>query len=107
MPDEQNDLILLEGCGQRMEYQFQKGVTQCPISECRMEFGIRSSAIDHFKSQHSNHSVCCEVCNEPISEDLFLHHYKNSHPSIKPPDFIETSDSSTNKHMSQQINQVN
>lgn len=90
--DEENDLLILEGCGQRMEYRFPNGLTQCPISACRKEFGIRASAIDHFKSRHSKNSIFCETCDNVVRAKNFytlIGHYKNLHPDVEPPEFLK------------------
>lgn len=89
--DEENDLIILEGCGQRTEYHFPKETTACPIYTCRKDFGIRALAIDHFKLQHSKHSIFCEVCQKVVkakSPASFLSHHKNMHPHVEPPEFL-------------------
>lgn len=71
-----------------MEYRFPASLTNCPIYACRKEFGIRASAIDHFKSRHSKNSVFCEVCVNVISAKCrltFAGHYKSKHPDVEPP----------------------
>lgn len=90
--DEENDLIILKGLGQRTPYHFPKGATQCPIYACRKDFGIRAMAIDHFKLQHSKNAYFCEICDRPTSAKVpytLLSHFKKLHPDVEPPDFLK------------------
>lgn len=89
--DEENDLIILKGCGQRMDYRFPKDLTQCPIYACRKECGIRDNAIDHFRSRHAANSIYCEFCAKPITLKTtlaFVGHYKYVH-HVEPPEFLK------------------
>lgn len=87
--DEIDDLIILNGCGYLTQWRFPTNQNQCPMHLCKEVFKSRSAAISHYREQHANHAVLCDVCNKPIAigRNLsnIINHYKRMHPNAKYP----------------------
>ncbi|XP_031628722.1 uncharacterized protein LOC116344365 [Contarinia nasturtii] len=83
----ESDLIDLHAFGKITQWKF-PNVTYCPMSRCRLLFGVRSDAILHYKKRHTNHSVYCHICDKPIStysKRDFKKHYQRLHPKEQCP----------------------
>lgn len=89
--DKDNDLITLSGCGRITQWRSPKNLTQCPLRNCRLQFGVRSDAIAHYKRRHAIGSILCSICYKPIRASgpmYFRRHFKRKHPySIMPVGF--------------------
>lgn len=79
--DGDDDLILCSGLDTITEYRFPPAIKHCPILTCRLLFGVRSDAINHFRKKHSSDTICCVVCKEPILVVEFEFHFQQEHPN--------------------------
>lgn len=78
-----DDLIVLGGCGLKFTWRFPQS-TQCPVKNCKIQFGKRSDAIDHYKVNHAKKTTLCPACNSPILMRSFgdiAFHYRKRHPN--------------------------
>lgn len=78
-------MITLTGFGQIAQWQFPKNTTRCPVSNCRVERGFRSLAIDHYRKRHAKNFILCGLCNKPIpAKSIYgvILHYKKIHPNV-------------------------
>lgn len=94
--DEEDDLIILNGCGRITQWRFPPSLKHCPVHRCGVEFGVRSDAIRHYRKRHAKRAILCPICDKPIScsnrsSRSFKRHYKGVHPNEKLPyDFSAT-----------------
>ncbi|XP_055297156.1 uncharacterized protein LOC129565878 [Sitodiplosis mosellana] len=81
--DDGDDLITLHGCGKTTHWRFPRDIKHCPVHTCRIQFGIRYDAINHYKKRHAKHSILCPICVKPICSQKpneFVRHYRKVHP---------------------------
>lgn len=79
-------MITLKGHGVVTYWQFPKRVRTCPISSCRRFCTDRLAAMDHFKSQHAEHSILCTICKKPVvckQKSHYASHYHSLHPGVE------------------------
>lgn len=79
--------ITMHGCGQVTSWVF-PDITLCPNHLCRRTFKNRSETMKHFRDQHADHSIFCQICQKPIGTKepkAFVRHYKRIHPNVKYP----------------------
>lgn len=97
--DNDEDLIVLEGCNQITKWRFPADTKECPALRCEFTFSTHSACRNHFKKVHAKHSICCPVCKKPyvaFNPRNFLTHFQNAHPHSRMPfKFNEASSSST------------
>lgn len=79
--DTDDDLIILSGLDTVTEYRFPPAIKYCPISTCRLLFGVRSDVITHFRRKHSSNTVCCVLCKNPVPVAEFEVHFQEEHPN--------------------------
>lgn len=82
------DVIILRAFGITTQWRFPMEKKNCPVSNCRKMFENRSSAIEHYKSQHANNALLCPICVKPISMGFrrnFVGHYTRLHPHLPIP----------------------
>lgn len=86
--EEVDDLITLEGCGNKTQWRFLKtDWTRCPVLVCKTTFKLRSHAILHYKEFHARDFCFCTVCEKPVYASTvasFLKHYQEKHPGVDP-----------------------
>ncbi|XP_031628229.1 uncharacterized protein LOC116344008 isoform X3 [Contarinia nasturtii] len=91
MIDEENDfddLITLNSNGIETQWRFPPNMNYCPVLNCRIQFGIRYDAVQHYKKRHANQAILCNICNKPISTKStyeFKKHYSKLHPNTDLP----------------------
>lgn len=64
------------------------GMLICPNKGCQQIFKVRSDLIRHFKNNHAEGSIACNLCQKPIKVaqfDQFVVHYQRVHPFMKIP----------------------
>lgn len=84
-------MIVLNGCGMRIMWQFPPRITHCPVKCCFKRFGVRSDAIVHYKENHAERSTLCPICNSPVIMRRFgdiNDHYKRRHPNSDLPSYF-------------------
>lgn len=84
-------MIVLSACDLKFKWQFPQKTTQCPVKNCRKQFGVRSDAIVHYKKFHAERSTLCPACKEPkmvrkLSD--IAYHYSSVHPNENLPSFF-------------------
>lgn len=86
--DTEDDLITLQGCGVQTKWRFPTGLKHCPLRRCRIQFGVRSDAITHYRNRHACYSILCPLCVKPICAQAITfikNHYKRVHPNEELP----------------------
>lgn len=86
--EEENDLITLSGCGQTTYWRFPQDLKHCPVQSCRIQFGVRSDAINHYQKRHAIYSLLCPICVKPICAQRkydFQTHFAKVHPMEEMP----------------------
>lgn len=81
-----DDKITLTALGVTTHWQFPKSTNTCPVPGCKKNFPNRAAAIAHYRAQHAKHSICCPICDKPISSYRtydFVVHYRRIHPDVK------------------------
>lgn len=85
--DDEDDLITLHGGGQITQFKLPKTIERkCPVWNCRMEFGIRSDVLSHFKKRHTLDHFYCKHCDKAIfarNQNDFYKHSRKAHPNVK------------------------
>lgn len=83
------DLITLNGCGYKTQWQMPSNQSECPVARCpQRSFVNRSALITHYKKEHSKFSIYCCICDKPIisrNKEHFGIHYKSLHPNVLDP----------------------
>lgn len=94
--EETDDVIVLSGLGQKMKWQFPKGLTRCPVNRCPASSMDRAILIQHYRQLHAKTAVFCELCRKPICtrnrKQKFIEHYQIHHPNVAAP-FVDTVES--------------
>lgn len=84
-PDQENDLITLEGFGIIKKWRFPKNTTDCPVPKCKTSYKNRSAAIAHYKEVHAKLATRCPICEKVIyscTSNLKIH-MQRVHPEVK------------------------
>lgn len=84
----EDDLIALNACGIRTKWRIPADMQKCPTSSCQQIFKMRSDLIRHFKENHAEGSILCNLCQKPIritQFDQYVGHYRRIHPFAKVP----------------------
>lgn len=79
---------MLNTCGLQTEWRVPAGMLKCPNLMCQQIFKVRSDLIRHFKNNHAEGSIACNLCEKPIRAanfDQFVAHYQRLHPFVKVP----------------------
>lgn len=83
------DLITLNGCGYKTQWQMPSNQTGCPVYGCRYQsFESRFALITHYKKMHSKMSIYCCICDKPVVSPCrreFINHYKRMHANVLDP----------------------
>lgn len=94
--DEDDDVIILTGLGQRTKWVFPSDLKRCPAARCTMSRGSRAALKAHYRQNHAESAVLCELCDKPIATQNrkynFIVHYRSKHPNVAVP-LIDTVDS--------------
>lgn len=96
--DNDEDLIVLEGCNQITKWRFPADTKKCPALRCEFSFSTHSACRNHFKKVHAKHSICCPICLKPyvaLNPRNFLTHFQNAHPNSRMPFKFDQASSST------------
>lgn len=83
-----DELITLEALGVITQWKFPPNMTVCPVLKCRKKFEDRKSAIDHYKTEHTQNSFYCSMCDKPLRIHMKIDlekHYQCRHPNMKIP----------------------
>ncbi|XP_031628317.1 uncharacterized protein LOC116344075 isoform X2 [Contarinia nasturtii] len=94
----EDDLISLNGCGNKTKWHYPENITHCVVSGCKLTFKSRAQAIAHYKEQHAYKSILCPICIKPIvsrNQKFFIRHYERVHPTEKIPYFHDKAKQST------------
>lgn len=66
--------------------------TRCPAYNCKMEYGLRSTTIQHYKRKHAKDHIFCGLCDRPVGAktlSTFVQHYNNIHPTAQLPEYLK------------------
>ncbi|XP_031628123.1 uncharacterized protein LOC116343934 isoform X2 [Contarinia nasturtii] len=84
-----NDIITLGELTEypKMSWKFPE-IKSCPRTNCKQKFETRGEAINHYRENHSQYDVLCQVCNILVSlsgSHNLMNHYKRKHPDAEMP----------------------
>lgn len=95
--EDDDDAIILTGCGQISQWIWPEHLTKCQVRTCHSNIKSRREAIKHFRDTHANVSILCPLCDKPIhapSPYQFKRHFHRSHPNCEIPFVFNGSDQS-------------
>lgn len=83
-----DDIITLSGYGHTTKWRVPPDMNKCPVMKCQQVFKLRSDFLQHYKGQHAENSILCDLCDKPLCVYRAIdwnRHYQKLHPSHKIP----------------------